>query len=65
MDVSVSFPHNSANVVIMMTSNLDEEGWNESWAISDLILTSEGCPDGCDTCTSSDKSLCAGFTLLS
>lgn len=41
-----------------MTSNLDEEGDNESWGMRDVKLSFRPCPKDCGLCHNNDPRAC-------
>jgi hypothetical protein len=49
------------NVVIAMTSTLDENADNESWGIRDFELDITACPDACKTCTKDTVTSCPNW----
>lgn len=57
-DIDFLVPHNSPNVNIIFTSNLDEEANNESWAFRDFKLFFMACPKQCGICHNENPEDC-------
>lgn len=47
----MSFPHSASNLIITITTNLNERSDNESWGFREFQLGVTKCPEGCLTCT--------------
>lgn len=56
--VSVMREHNAATLLIVMQTTLNQHANDESWGITDFVVSIEECPLGCVTCTSSNPESC-------
>lgn len=57
------FEHRSENLVILMTSNLDENADNESWGIRDFQLYVMECTSKCAVCSGNKQDECLDWRL--
>jgi hypothetical protein len=48
--IDVTFPHNSPNLQILITTTLNQDASDESWGIRDFFVFIEKCPAGCTLC---------------
>lgn len=57
--VSITIPHNSPSITLIMTSSLNQDAADESWGIRDFSITMKSCPDGCVVCNNNNQNECA------
>lgn len=60
--ISIVAPHKMTNLVITMTTNLDEAANNESWGIRDFQIFVYTCAANCVICDSSSPDGCSVWT---
>ncbi|CAD8195626.1 unnamed protein product [Paramecium octaurelia] len=53
-NINANVPHSGPTAIVVITSNLNEGGDNESWGMRDFIISVERCPDGCQICLETD-----------
>ncbi|KAL4489108.1 hypothetical protein ABPG73_005595 [Tetrahymena malaccensis] len=62
--ITQTIPHASTSVDIIVSSNLDENPYNESFGIRDLYILLEACTDNCVQCNDSGCQKCKdGYAL--
>jgi Uma2 family endonuclease len=57
--VTITIPHNSPSLTIIMMSSLNQDASDESWGIRDFSISIKPCPDGCVICNNNEQSECA------
>ncbi|CAD8105868.1 unnamed protein product [Paramecium primaurelia] len=61
-NIEFEVPHNSPTVSIVLTSNLDEDALNESWAFRDFKLSFQRCHPECAVCGDNKPDNCFFWT---